>query len=62
MQMATAAAVALALAVGAAPAATAHQSAATAHQRDPATAHGPATDGTWRMDGYGTVVSIRGGT
>lgn len=62
MQMVTAAAVALALAGGAAPAATAHQSAATAHQRDPATAHGPATEGTWRMDGYGTVVSIRGGT
>lgn len=42
-----AAAVAVALACGAAPAATAHQ---------------PTADGTWRMDGYGTVLSIRNGT
>ncbi|MFJ1862330.1 S41 family peptidase [Streptomyces anulatus] len=47
MRIVTAAAVAPALAGGAAPAATAHQ---------------PTTDGTWRMDGYGTVLSIRNGT
>ncbi|MEV6452641.1 S41 family peptidase [Streptomyces anulatus] len=47
MRIVTAAAVALALVGGAAPAATAYQ---------------PTTDGTWRMDGYGTVLSIRNGT
>ncbi|CAI4168946.1 hypothetical protein CCOS2040_17005 [Streptomyces albidoflavus] len=47
MRMVTATAVALALVGPAAPAATAHQ---------------PATDGIWRTDGYGTVLSIRNGT
>ncbi|MGW1111656.1 S41 family peptidase [Streptomyces albidoflavus] len=47
MRMVTATAVALALVGQAAPAATAHQ---------------PATDGIWRTDGYGTVLSIRNGT
>ncbi|OKH93578.1 S41 family peptidase [Streptomyces uncialis] len=47
MRIVTATAVALALAGGAAPAAAAHQ---------------PTTDGIWRMDGYGTVLSIRNGT
>ncbi|MEU0008339.1 S41 family peptidase [Streptomyces sp. NPDC006314] len=47
MRIVTATAVALALAGGAAPAATAHQ---------------PTIDGIWRMDGYGTVLSIRKGT
>ncbi|MCX4547061.1 S41 family peptidase [Streptomyces sp. NBC_01565] len=47
MRTVTATAVALALAGLAAPTATAQQ---------------PATDGIWRMDGYGTVVSIRNGT
>ncbi|RST12467.1 protease [Streptomyces sp. WAC05374] len=47
MRIVTATAVALTLAAGAAPAATAQQ---------------PSTDGTWRMDGYGTVLSIRNGT
>ena len=47
MRIVTAAAVALTLVGGAAPAATAQQ---------------PITDGIWRMDGYGTVLSIRNGT
>ncbi|MGW7141361.1 S41 family peptidase [Streptomyces xanthophaeus] len=47
MRIVTATAVALALVGAAAPAATAHQS---------------ATDGIWRTDGYGTVLSIRNGT
>lgn len=47
MRVFTATAVALALAGGAAPAATAHQ---------------PTVDGIWRMDGYGTVLSIRNGS
>ncbi|WP_031157468.1 S41 family peptidase [Streptomyces xanthophaeus] len=47
MRIVTATAVALALVGAAAPAATAHQ---------------PATDGIWRTDGYGTVLSIRNGT
>lgn len=47
MRMVTATAVALALVGPAAPAATAHQ---------------PDTDGIWRTDGYGTVLSIRNGT
>lgn len=47
MRIVTATAVALALAGGAAPAATAHH---------------PAVDGIWRMDGYGTVLSIRDGS
>ncbi|QHC17044.1 protease [Streptomyces sp. GF20] len=47
MRMVTATAVALALVGPAAPAATAHQR---------------ATDGIWRTDGYGTVLSIRNGT
>ncbi|MFH9726356.1 S41 family peptidase [Streptomyces sp. NPDC017254] len=47
MRIVTATAVALALVGGAASAAAAHQ---------------PTTDGTWRMDGYGTVLSIRNGT
>ncbi|MEW1667355.1 S41 family peptidase [Streptomyces albidoflavus] len=47
MRMVTATAVALALAGQAVPAATAHQ---------------PDTDGIWRTDGYGTVLSIRNGT
>ncbi|WP_327134789.1 S41 family peptidase [Streptomyces sp. NBC_01343] len=47
MRIVTATAVALALVATAAPAATAHQ---------------PATDGIWRTDGYGTVLSIRNGT
>ncbi|MGW2770790.1 S41 family peptidase [Streptomyces sp. NPDC001275] len=47
MRIVTATAVALALAGQAAPAANAHQ---------------PTTDGIWRMDGYGTVLSIRNGT
>ncbi|RZD67709.1 protease [Streptomyces albidoflavus] len=47
MRMVTATAVALALVGQAAPAATAHQR---------------ATDGIWRTDGYGTVLSIRNGT
>ncbi|WP_217383215.1 S41 family peptidase [Streptomyces sp. NK08203] len=47
MRIVTATAVALALVGPAAPAATAHQ---------------PATDGIWRTDGYGTVLSIRSGT
>ncbi|ALM39808.1 S41 family peptidase [Streptomyces sp. FR-008] len=46
MRMVTATAVALALVGPAAPAATAHQ---------------PDTDGIWRTDGYGTVLSIRNG-
>lgn len=48
MRIATATAVALALIGTAAPAATAHQLAGA--------------DGLWRMDGYGTVLSIRNGT
>lgn len=37
--------------------------AALAGQAAPATtAHQPTTDGIWRMDGYGTVLSIRNGT
>ncbi|MFE9847051.1 S41 family peptidase [Streptomyces goshikiensis] len=47
MRILTATAVVLALVGAAAPAATAHQ---------------PATDGTWRTDGYGTVLSIRNGS
>ncbi|WP_406389005.1 S41 family peptidase [Streptomyces sp. NBC_00211] len=47
MRIVTATAVVLALASQAAPAATAQQ---------------PATDGIWRMEGYGTVLSIRNGT
>ncbi|MGW0364574.1 S41 family peptidase [Streptomyces sp. NPDC002990] len=47
MRIITAAAVALALAGQAAPAANAQQ---------------PTIDGIWRMDGYGTVLSIRNGT
>ncbi|MEW2373747.1 S41 family peptidase [Streptomyces sp. NPDC006656] len=47
MRIVTATAVALALVGAAAPAATAHQ---------------PTTDGIWRTDGYGTVLSIRKGT
>ncbi|WCD87884.1 hypothetical protein KPP03845_104285 [Streptomyces xanthophaeus] len=47
VRIVTATAVALALVGAAAPAATAHQ---------------PATDGIWRTDGYGTVLSIRNGT
>ncbi|MEU8587715.1 S41 family peptidase [Streptomyces sp. NPDC048664] len=47
MRIVTATAVALALAGQVAPASTAHQ---------------PTTDGIWRMDGYGTVLSIRDGT
>ncbi|WP_371678022.1 S41 family peptidase [Streptomyces sp. NBC_01276] len=47
MRIITATAVALALAAGAAP--------ATAAQA-------PSTDGIWRTDGYGTVLSIRNGT
>ncbi|MET9499667.1 S41 family peptidase [Streptomyces sp. NPDC006552] len=47
MRVVTATAAALALVGQAAPAATAHQS---------------TTDGIWRMDGYGTVLSIRNGT
>ncbi|MFB0633246.1 S41 family peptidase [Streptomyces sp. AB3(2024)] len=47
MRIVTATAVALALVIAAAPAATARQ---------------PATDGIWRTDGYGTVLSIRDGT
>ncbi|MFB7368410.1 S41 family peptidase [Streptomyces sp. NPDC056222] len=47
MRIVTATAVVLALAGGAAPAVTAQQ---------------PPTDGVWRMDGYGTVLSIRNGT
>ncbi|GHB68513.1 hypothetical protein GCM10010347_43370 [Streptomyces cirratus] len=43
----TATAVTLALVGAAAPAATAHQ---------------PTTDGTWRTDGYSTVLFIRHGT
>ncbi|MFD7840074.1 S41 family peptidase [Streptomyces sp. NPDC059761] len=46
MRIVTATVVALALVGGAAPAATAQQ---------------PTTDGIWRMDGYGTVLSIRNG-
>ncbi|MFI1191016.1 S41 family peptidase [Streptomyces californicus] len=46
MRILTATAVALTLAGQAAPAATAHQ---------------PSADGIWRMDGYGTVLSIRNG-
>ncbi|MFI1508813.1 S41 family peptidase [Streptomyces sp. NPDC020597] len=47
MRIVTAAAVALVLAGGSAPAATAQQQ---------------TTGGIWRMDGYGTVLSIRNGT
>ncbi|SEE26646.1 hypothetical protein SAMN05428939_7936 [Streptomyces sp. TLI_105] len=47
MRIITATAVVLALAGQAAPAANAHQ---------------PTIDGNWRMDGYGTVLSIRNGT
>lgn len=47
MRIVTAAAVALTLAGGAAPAVPAPQ---------------PTADGIWRMDGYGTVLSIRNGT
>ncbi|WP_055524632.1 S41 family peptidase [Streptomyces graminilatus] len=47
MRIVTVTAVALSLVGGAAPAATAHR---------------PAADGIWRMDGYGTVLSIRNGT
>ncbi|MFE5535464.1 S41 family peptidase [Streptomyces sp. NPDC056492] len=47
MRIVTATAVALALVGAAATAATAHQ---------------PVTDGIWRTDGYGTVLSIRNGT
>ncbi|WP_432056648.1 S41 family peptidase [Streptomyces sp. bgisy022] len=47
MRIVTATAVALALAGQAAPAANVQQ---------------PTTDGFWRMDGYGTVLSIRNGT
>ncbi|MEU7511856.1 S41 family peptidase [Streptomyces sp. NPDC042898] len=47
MRIVTATAVVLALVGAVAPAATAHQA---------------ATDGIWRTDGYGTVLSIRNGT
>ncbi|MFF3619251.1 S41 family peptidase [Streptomyces sp. NPDC002467] len=47
MRIVTAAAVALVFTGGSAPAATAQQ---------------PTADGIWRMDGYGTVLSIRNGT
>ncbi|AWT47369.1 MULTISPECIES: S41 family peptidase [Streptomyces] len=47
MRIVTATAAALALAGQAVPAATAHH---------------PTADGIWRMDGYGTVLSIRNGT
>ncbi|MFB7608700.1 S41 family peptidase [Streptomyces gardneri] len=49
MRIVTATAVALALVGAVAPAAT-------------AAAHQPVTDGVWRTDGYGTVLSIRNGT
>ncbi|MFI9213083.1 S41 family peptidase [Streptomyces sp. NPDC053253] len=61
MRIVTATAVALALVGAVAPAATAHQPATTAHQ-PASTAHQAATDGIWRTDGYGTVLSIRNGT
>ncbi|MEU4954768.1 S41 family peptidase [Streptomyces lavendulae] len=51
MRIVTATAVALALVVAGAPAAGARQPAAAA-----------ATEGIWRTDGYGTVLSIRNGT
>ncbi|MET9610725.1 S41 family peptidase [Streptomyces sp. NPDC006512] len=47
MRIVTATTAVLALAAGTAPAATAQQ---------------PGTEGTWRTDGYGTVLSIRNGT
>ncbi|MEI5103779.1 S41 family peptidase [Streptomyces sp. PmtG] len=52
MRIVTAAAVALALAAGAAPAAVAQEERGAR----------PPTDGLWRMDGYGTVLSLRNGT
>ncbi|WP_030671903.1 S41 family peptidase [Streptomyces sp. NRRL B-1347] len=54
MRIATATAVVLALAAGAAPGAVAKEHPATDKER-------PTLDGYWRMDGYGTVVALRNG-
>ncbi|MFE9459152.1 S41 family peptidase [Streptomyces californicus] len=45
-----------------AAAATAAALALTCQAAPAATAHQPTADGIWRMDGYGTVLSIRNGT